>query len=569
MGGSFTGVPHMSIANLRIGLRIHLITLTGMLAGAVMVTIGLWLSHSQLFDARKVKTRDLVNAAATMVLRIQAEAAQAGTSPDAAKASALALLQAMRYGENDYFWVHGADDRFIMHPIKPELDGKDLAGTPTGQLLRDFNASVAAGKGVAYHAYDWPKPGSDKPISKVSYLRAIPEWGWVIGSGIYVDDVIAATLQEGLVLGGSGLLLTLLVIWAAVYMARSVSGPVLRLRGSMLALAEGDLQSRIRGVTRNDEIGDMAKAVEVFKEHAIAVEMNQQKERAEQQAKEERSARLNSLTETFRSRVGELSGGLSAAAVELEATARSMNDTAHGTNSRAESVTGASLRAATNVQQVAAATEELSASTREIGRQVQESSVITNEAATDAGKADELVRTLAGNAEKVGEVLSLISDVASQTNLLALNATIEAARAGEAGKGFAVVASEVKNLAGQTAAATKSITGRIEEMQQATKHAVEAITGITSTILRMKEIASAITAAVQQQGAATEEIARSVQQAAAGTEEVSSNMNQVRAAANDTGHAAEQVLTSATQVAHQSDTLSAEVRRFLSSVQAA
>jgi len=215
------------------------------------------------------------------------------------------------------------------------------------------------------------------------------------------------------------------------------------------------------------------------------------------------------------------------------------------------------------VQTVAAATEELSSSVNEISRQVSESSRIANVAVDEANKTNITVAGLSDAAQKIGEVVGLINNIASQTNLLALNATIEAARAGEAGKGFAVVASEVKNLANQTAKATEDIQGQVGQMQSVTGTAVDAIKGITGTIQRMSEITTTIASAVEEQGAATREIARNVQQASTGTREVSSNIGGVTQAAGETGHMAGSVLGATKELSRQTDRLRQEVDAFV------
>jgi methyl-accepting chemotaxis protein len=282
-----------------------------------------------------------------------------------------------------------------------------------------------------------------------------------------------------------------------------------------------------------------------------------------------RKAEMNKLADGFEAAVGDIVRSVSSSATELEAAAASLTQTADNTQQLAATVAGASEEASTNVQSVASATDELSASVGEIGRQVQDSSNIAVEAVRQAERTDARITELSHAAQRIGDVVKLITAIAEQTNLLALNATIEAARAGEAGRGFAVVASEVKALAAQTAKATDDIGTQITSMQAATHDSVEAIKEIGGTIGRISHIAAAIAAAVEQQGTATVEIARNVQQAAQGTAQVAGTIADVNKGASETGSASSQVLSAARALSGQGSKLKLELDSFLATVRAA
>ena len=361
----------------------------------------------------------------------------------------------------------------------------------------------------------------------------------------------------------------LLCALAGLMIIVSVSSPIQAMTTAMKRLADHDLTTIVEGIERKDEIGSMANAVQVFKDNMIKGDELAAAQAAENEAKQKRAARLEGLTNAFETKVGTLVQSLSAAATEMESTASSKTDLAEQGNSKAMMVATASEQTSANVQTVATATEELSASIQEISKQVATSSRIANQAVEDARATDAVVQELAVGAQKIGEIIQLINDIAGQTNLLALNATIEAARAGDAGKGFAVVASEVKSLATQTAKATDEISTQITQIQNATGQAVTAINGIGATIQEMSEIAAAIASAVEEQGAATLEISRNVQQAAQGTEEVSRSIIDVKQASTDTGAASAQVLGAAGELARNSNDLSSEVDSFLAGVKAA
>ena len=349
----------------------------------------------------------------------------------------------------------------------------------------------------------------------------------------------------------------------------TISGPVRLLTEAMIRLADSDWSTEVPGTSRRDEVGEMANAVSVFKTNGVNAVRVAAEQEAERATKAQRAERLETLTRGFEAKAGTLVNQVSSAATELQVTAQSMTGMAGQATQQATNVAAAAEQASANVQTVAAAAEELASSVTEISRQVAQSAKIANKAKDDARRTDSVVQALAEGAQKIGDVVGLINDIAGQTNLLALNATIEAARAGDAGKGFAVVASEVKSLATQTAKATEEIARQISQIQTATKEAVGSIQGIGATISEISEIAAAIAAAVEEQGSATQEIARNVQQAATGTQQVSANIVGVSQGANDTGAAAVQVLGAAGELSRQAEQLHGEIGRYIIGVEAA
>jgi methyl-accepting chemotaxis protein len=378
------------------------------------------------------------------------------------------------------------------------------------------------------------------------------------------------TLSSTITLQGILAVAALLLGGALAYLiGRGIVNPVSSMTAAMRKLAAGDTSAAIPAQDHKDEIGDMAKAVGVFKENMIKADELAAEQRAEQERKERRQKAIESHITEFDRSVREALDALGSAATEMRATATSMSATAEETQRQAGTVASASEQTSANVETVAASSEEMSGSIGEISRQVTQASQIAERAVEDAQRTNATVNTLAEAAQKIGQVVQLIQDIASQTNLLALNATIEAARAGDAGKGFAVVASEVKSLANQTAKATEDIAAQIGSIQTVTREAVTAIQGIGGTIGQISEISTSIASAMEEQGAATQEIARNTQQAAKGTEQVSQTIAGVNRAAGETGTAAGQVLASAEQLGRQSETLRSEVNRFLEKIRAA
>jgi methyl-accepting chemotaxis protein len=365
-------------------------------------------------------------------------------------------------------------------------------------------------------------------------------------------------------------LAVVLVFGLSFLIGRSISRALASMISAMTRLASGDVKVAIPGLGRRDEIGEMAGAVEVFKNSMVETErLRAEQIEAEQRQAAQRKADMIRLADAFEGAVGEIVETVSSAATELEASADTLTKAAERSQGLATAVASASEEASTNVQSVSSASEELSSSVNEISRQVQESSRVAGEAVEQAQKTNSRVGELAQAASRIGDVVELINTIAGQTNLLALNATIEAARAGEAGRGFAVVASEVKALAEQTAKATGEISQQISGIQSATEDSVGAIREIGHTIGRMSEISAAIAAAVEQQGAATQEISRNIQHAAAGTQQVSSNISEVQHGATETGSASAQVHSAAQLLSIDSNRLKLEVAKFLETVRAA
>ena len=325
-------------------------------------------------------------------------------------------------------------------------------------------------------------------------------------------QLLSAIRQSRTVLYGSTGIALVLGIAAGLVLARSITRPLARMTSALKALAAGDRLVEVPETNRRDEIGEMAKAAEVFKANANSIErmMAEQKE-AKALAVAEQHATLNRMADSFEAEVGTMVKLLASGSGELKTTAESLTGTAGQSTRQAGLMVASAEGASAGVQSVASAAEELSASIAEISRQVAQSTRMTGQAVAEAQRTDGIVRALADGAQKIGDVVGLITSIAGQTNLLALNATIEAARAGDAGKGFAVVASEVKNLAAQTGRATEEIGAQVTQIQAATKQAVEAISGISTTIEQISATATSIASAVEEQGAATAEIARNVQ----------------------------------------------------------
>jgi methyl-accepting chemotaxis protein len=425
-----------------------------------------------------------------------------------------------------------------------------------GETTVQLRDSVMKSRDAANKLQATVKAVADRLIERVEYFAKD------------ASDEYDSTSRELMIVAAIGIVFG--VIFGYLIGQFGIVKPIALLKAVMEAFANNNLKADVPGVDRRDELGDMARTVEVFKKNGLEVErMRADQLVTEKRNAEQRKADMIKLANDFEGAVGEIIETVSSASTELEASAGTLTKTAERAQEITTTVAAASEEASTNVQSVASATEELTSSVNEISRQVQESARMANEAVGQARETNEHVSRLSQAATRIGDVVELINTIAGQTNLLALNATIEAARAGEAGRGFAVVASEVKALAEQTAKATGEIGQQITGIQSATQQSVNAIKEISSTIEKLSEISSTIAAAVEEQGAATQEISRNVQQAAQGTQQVSSNIVDVQRGASETGSASSEVLSAAGSLSRDSNRLKLEVGKFLSSVRSA
>jgi methyl-accepting chemotaxis protein len=556
----------------RVFTRILLLVILAL--AALMAVAGFVISQTGdlLFEQKKADIQHVVEAAAALVADFERRAAAGEMSREEARAAAKRAIGAMRYGGGkEYVFVYDYNGINVVHPVKPDWVGTNRIDEhdPSGKyFIREF--IEVAKKGGGHVDYLFQLPQSTQRVPKISYIAGFAPWQWLIGSGVWIEDVRAASWHLirniGLWLVG----ITLVLLGASIMVTRSIGGPIKRLTRSLRRLAGGDIDAAVEGAERHDEFGAIARAIVELRD-AVRNRMQDEMRRdadAKRAGEAERQRFLADVAHSLDRQVKAVADAVGAAAQTLVGTARSMTSVSAEAQREASTASGVSRSAAEHVATVGEAAGQLDGAISEIGAQVQHSSKISQDAVTQIREASAIVRTLSAASADIGKVVQLIQAIAEQTNLLALNATIEAARAGEAGKGFAVVASEVKQLATQTSKATGEISGRIHAVQGATDQAVAAIDNVDKTITRINEIGSRIAAAVEEQGAATSEISRAGRHAAEQTEQLAASLVRLLEAASDTSNSSEDVVASASGLYDQAAALKRQVDEFLAHIAA-
>jgi methyl-accepting chemotaxis protein len=449
------------------------------------------------------------------------------------KQSALNIIKDMRYNNNGYIWINDMHPKMVMHPIKPSLNGKDLSDfkDPNGKHLFNEFVKVCREKGEGFVDYMWPKPGYDKPVAKLSYVKLFKPWNWIVGTGIYLDDIKALEIQKTKEIRSAiarqrneliAVIIVLFLLGAGVitYISRKITVPIKHAVEMLkdIAQGEGDLTKRLKVETK-DEVGEMAEWFNKFIDaiQNIIKDVAQNANRVKDASGE----------------LSEISKQMTFGAEQTSEKANVVAAAGEEMSSNMSSVAAATEEASANVNMVATAAEQMIATINEIAQNSEKASSITGEAVAQTKSASNKVDELGSSANEIGKVVETITEISEQVNLLALNATIEAARAGEAGKGFAVVANEIKDLAKQTAEATQEIKGKIGAIQGSTDATVKEIGQILEVINDINDIVSSIATAVEEQSVTTKEIAENVVQASQGIQEVNENVAQSSSVAGD------------------------------------
>jgi methyl-accepting chemotaxis protein len=557
------------LKRLRISHRLMLFIPLLLAALAVSLLVGLSTLRQSLLEDRKEEVKRLVQVARGMVETWYAQEQAGKLTREQAQEAAKDQLRHLRYGNDDYFFVQRYDGTTLVQ-VNRQLEGKNRADVTDVDGVPMVRLQAEAGKrGGGFVFYRYPHAGGKEPVQKISYGLGFDPWEWSICSGIYVDDVDAIYHVAALYYAAVAGIILLLTLALAYLIARSIRQPLSAITERMSQLAEGNTEIDVPFSGEPNEFGRLARALEIFKTNRRRAEELDVAQQAERAAKQQHQERLERLMADFSTRSARVIEAVARAAEQVQSQARRLTVMAQQSRTKLAAVSHAASETTGNVAAVAGAAEELSTAVNEVNQRVVKSADVAKRAVSETERTSVTMHGLVDAAQRIGNIVQVIQDIASQTNLLALNATIESARAGEAGRGFAVVAGEVKTLASQTTKATEEIQAQVGAIQGETGQAVAAIEHIGKTVDEMSEIATAIASAMEEQGITSNEIARNISQAAERTREVSTNVASVGDAAETTSTAAGELQTASDDLRSHAALLEQEMRSFLGEVRAA
>ncbi|MGO1120006.1 methyl-accepting chemotaxis protein [Rhodovibrionaceae bacterium A322] len=532
-----------------------------------LAAFGIYQAHQEISQERRGKIKALVESTLNLAKLQEDRVIKGEISREEAQAIFRNQLETLRYGDGkEYFFAIDSQLNMTAHAAKPELVGQSMRNfqDPQGVYLFRDMLRVANQSGQGSVAYAWPKPGSDVPIDKISYVIGFKPWGWVIGTGVYLDDLYQVSWNAGVRYILVALGLSLLFGFLIIKMAQDLNSGLLSLVQRMRLLADGQKNFELPEVSRKDDLGEMARSLEVFRKQSLERDALQQQQGEERQrsARQQETALLG-IAEDVERRVLELVDRAADLSHSLQQDVTLLDSVARSTCEKSQAVALTTESTNQNVSNLASSANELQNTSAEISAEITQVQTTTNSATSATKEVSGLVEELAEASESVSAVVSLIRDIAEQTNLLALNATIEAARAGEAGKGFAVVASEVKSLANQTAKATEVITEKITLIQSQTGSTVTAIEGVVQRISEVGTAMENISAAVDEQNLAITNVSSNTTEAARGTESAAADVSQVSRDAEEAQASAHQALDGSTTMDAIVQQLDQELKSFI------
>ena len=554
---------------LTIGLRflsIIAIAVAIMSAGTIYA---IWQFRASMIDMRQQQVKNVIETAASYINGLVRKVEAKEIPEAAAEKLALEAITAIRFEGTNYIFAYDRNG-IMLAAGNPELKvGSNMNAFVTADgkhLMKEMIAAANAGGGFV--SYLWKRPGESEPSRKISYAAKVPKWDWMIGSGTHVWDVDVGILKTVAWIAAGCTPPMIAFVVFALWLGRGVTRPVDRLNSVMGSMAAGTTDVHVPYTRRGDEVGQIARAVEVFRLSMIERDALKAEESRIADDRHARAARVEKVIGAFREEAAQIVGFVRTTADDMNTSAETLTRTAEATGRSMREAEKLAYEDAEHVGAVAQATTDLSETVSGVGRQIGEAERVTAAGAELGREARHSVAALAETAEKIGAVVDLIRAIADQTNLLALNATIEAARAGEAGRGFAVVAQEVKQLATQTTRATEEIAGNVGAIQGATREAVRQIASVTATLETIEKSSAAIAQAVEEQTVMTSEISARGTQVAHGTASLTRSISTVAGAVADTSRVAGEVTEVAKELSEAAITLDERIRRFLTDVAA-
>ncbi|MDR6758554.1 methyl-accepting chemotaxis protein [Mycoplana sp. BE70] len=593
---------------LRISFRLYLLVALALAVFSAVSVYSLFHYQDAMVAERKSKLRAMDENLVKLFEYYHGLETTGALTAEEAQARAKDAVRALRYEGNGYFWINDYNAGIVMHPIKPELDNTDQSGMkdPTGKFIFQEFAKIAKAQGDGFVDYYWPKPGADEPVLKYSHVAGFAPWGWVVGTGVYADDLAAMFRSNAVSMAGMLALGAAAIVLVAFAIVRSVVRPIARLKAAMQAIAEEDVSSDVPETGRRDEIGEMAKVVSVLRDtvreraELRIREGEQQRHLDAERSEVERRQKDVSQTQADametvgaaleRLASGDLSATIGAISPEyaklrddFNQAARALDevigaiahstDVVHGSaGGIAEAAGNLSHRTeqqAASLEETAAALDEITAAVRSASDRAGEASRMVAQTKESAGRSGAIVRdavSAMGRIEeasnRIGQIIGVIDEIAFQTNLLALNAGVEAARAGEAGRGFAVVAQEVRELAQRSANAAKEIKGLISNSATEVGNGVALVRSTGEALTEIEQLVNQVNDQVQS-------IATAAREQAVGLAEVNTAVNQMDQMTQQNAAMVEETNAAGQTLTQESNQLRALLQNFQLSSQPA
>ncbi len=556
--------------NLTIGLRFLTVIAIAVMIMSAGTIFAIWQFRQSMIELRQQEVKSVIETASSYVAGLRGRVEAGDISEAAAEKLAFEGISKIRFAGENHILAFDHNGRMLASGNPDLKAGTAMNGFVTAdgrRLMAELITTADAGGGFV--AYQWTRPGEASASRKISYVAKVPHWNWMIEAGTHVWDVDLGILRTVMWIAAGCTPAMIGFVIYALWLGRGVTRPVDRLNAVMTDMAAGETQLHVPYTERSDEVGQIARAVEVFRQSMIERDALKVEESHIAEERHARGLRIEKVISAFREEAAQIVGFVRATADDMNLSAETLSQSADVTGRSMSQAEQLAHQDAAHVGAMAEATDLLSRTVDDVGRQIGEAGKVTAAGAELGREARVSVSALAVTAEKIGAVVDLIRAIADQTNLLALNATIEAARAGEAGRGFAVVASEVKQLATQTTKATEEIAGNVEAIQSATREAVRQITSVTETLETIETSSANIAHAVDEQTQTTAVITARGVEVRRGTESLTRSISTVSGAVADTARVADEVTNVAKELSEAAISLDERIRCFLADVAAA